>query len=163
MRRLISITLPLSMALALLVAPTAAAAIPPSFVLGGAGWGHGVGLSQYGAKGMAEAGNTAAQILSHYYTGTTVAPLTDNMDIRVQVHQALTMTANTTGGLMQIRIGTGAAVQVPAGTLVSFAVVGTGRSGRASPPPTSARTGSFRLCMSNGRAPAGSIRQGRQR
>jgi len=124
------------MALALLVAPTAAAAVPPSFVLGGAGWGHGVGLSQYGAKGMAQAGSTAAQILSHYYTGTTVAPLTDNMDIRVQVHQAATLTANTTGGVMRIRTNTTDAIQVPAGALVSFAVVtGQVRASFTTPDP----------------------------
>lgn len=38
----------------------------------GGGNGHGVGMSQYGAKGMAEAGKTAEEILEHYYTGTTV-------------------------------------------------------------------------------------------
>jgi len=35
----------------------------------GRGWGHGVGLSQHGAKGMAEYGFTFDQILKHYYTG----------------------------------------------------------------------------------------------
>ena len=38
----------------------------------GGGIGHGVGMSQYGAKGMAEEGKTAEEILEHYYTGTTV-------------------------------------------------------------------------------------------
>lgn len=33
------------------------------------GNGHGVGMSQYGAAGMAKQGNTYRQILSHYYTG----------------------------------------------------------------------------------------------
>jgi stage II sporulation protein D len=37
----------------------------------GRGYGHGVGLSQWGAKGMAERGYQAAQILDHYYPGTT--------------------------------------------------------------------------------------------
>ena len=36
------------------------------------GYGHGVGMSQYGAKGMAEAGYSCLQILSHYYPGTIV-------------------------------------------------------------------------------------------
>ncbi len=40
------------------------------FVFSGQGWGHGVGMSQYGAKGMAEAGFTYEEILTHYYTGT---------------------------------------------------------------------------------------------
>lgn len=36
------------------------------------GYGHGVGMSQYGAKGMAESGYSCLQILSHYYPGTLV-------------------------------------------------------------------------------------------
>ncbi|MEM9521138.1 MAG: SpoIID/LytB domain-containing protein [Actinomycetota bacterium] len=41
-----------------------------SFV--GGGWGHGVGMSQYGALGRAEAGHTAEEILTYYYDGATV-------------------------------------------------------------------------------------------
>jgi stage II sporulation protein D len=41
-----------------------------SFVFTGKGSGHGVGLSQWGAKGMAEAGRHYRGILSHYYPGT---------------------------------------------------------------------------------------------
>lgn len=41
-----------------------------TFVFTGEGWGHGVGMSQYGAKGMAEAGFDYEEILTHYYTGT---------------------------------------------------------------------------------------------
>lgn len=40
-------------------------------VIGG-GWGHGVGMSQYGAYGMALQGKTYVEILTHYYTGTKV-------------------------------------------------------------------------------------------
>ena len=36
------------------------------------GYGHGVGLSQYGAKAMAEAGSSYGEILLHYYPGTTL-------------------------------------------------------------------------------------------
>lgn len=36
------------------------------------GYGHGVGMSQYGANGMANEGYTYRQILSHYYPGTTL-------------------------------------------------------------------------------------------
>ncbi len=36
------------------------------------GWGHGVGMSQYGANGMANAGYSYDQILSHYYPGTNL-------------------------------------------------------------------------------------------
>jgi stage II sporulation protein D len=40
----------------------------------GRGWGHGVGLSQYGAKGMAERGYGYSRILEHYYPGTLLGP-----------------------------------------------------------------------------------------
>ena len=43
-----------------------------TFIFSGEGWGHGVGMSQYGAKGMAAAGFTYDEILTHYYTGTTL-------------------------------------------------------------------------------------------
>nr|WP_325212858.1 stage II sporulation protein D [uncultured Oscillibacter sp.] len=38
------------------------------------GYGHGVGLSQYGASAMAAAGADYREILTHYYTGVTVEP-----------------------------------------------------------------------------------------
>lgn len=39
------------------------------------GYGHGVGMSQYGAEGMAEEGYTYSDILKHYYTGTNLKKL----------------------------------------------------------------------------------------
>ena len=38
------------------------------------GYGHGVGMSQYGASAMAAEGTDYRDILTHYYTGTTVGP-----------------------------------------------------------------------------------------
>jgi stage II sporulation protein D len=38
----------------------------------GSGWGHGVGLSQRGAEGLARSGMVYDQILRHYYTGITI-------------------------------------------------------------------------------------------
>lgn len=42
---------------------------PEQFIFYGGGWGHGVGMCQTGAKGMAESGNDYKQILSHYFQG----------------------------------------------------------------------------------------------
>ncbi len=39
----------------------------------GNGWGHGVGLCQWGARGMARAGMPYADILGHYFPGTELA------------------------------------------------------------------------------------------
>lgn len=41
----------------------------------GRGWGHGVGMCQFGAKGFAEQGLSAAQIMTHFYPGTEVLPI----------------------------------------------------------------------------------------
>jgi SpoIID/LytB domain protein len=41
----------------------------------GSGWGHGVGMSQYGALAMASQGKSYQVILSHYYKGTTLKTL----------------------------------------------------------------------------------------
>lgn len=45
---------------------------PLKLVIRGAGWGHGVGMSQWGAKGMADFGYNERQILAHYYPGTVI-------------------------------------------------------------------------------------------
>lgn len=42
------------------------------FVLSGGGYGHGVGMSQYGAKYLSENGKNFEEILAHFYTGTTL-------------------------------------------------------------------------------------------
>jgi stage II sporulation protein D len=42
------------------------------------GYGHGIGMSQYGAQGMALAGYTADQILQHYYTGVALEKISQN-------------------------------------------------------------------------------------
>lgn len=46
--------------------------IPTQYTFNGRGWGHAVGMSQEGAKGMAAAGFTYEQILGHYFPGTKV-------------------------------------------------------------------------------------------
>lgn len=48
---------------------------PSNFVLRGYGYGHGIGMSQYGAKGMAQQGNSYQEILSHYYQGTELSQI----------------------------------------------------------------------------------------
>ena len=58
-------------------APRAAAepvvAGTPTFVFTGRGWGHGVGMSQWGAYGFATHGWTYDRILAHYYRGTALS------------------------------------------------------------------------------------------
>lgn len=45
------------------------------FLIEGGGYGHGVGMSQYGAKAMAARGNTFETILGHFYPGTELTYL----------------------------------------------------------------------------------------
>ena len=46
--------------------------LPATFVFSGKGFGHGVGMSQWGAQGMALKGASYPQILAHYYVGTAL-------------------------------------------------------------------------------------------
>jgi stage II sporulation protein D len=46
-----------------------------SFVVSGRGFGHGVGMSQWGALALAESGYSYSQILGHYYQNTTLSQL----------------------------------------------------------------------------------------
>jgi stage II sporulation protein D len=52
-----------------------ASGLPVTFVLQGAGWGHGVGLCQIGAAVMALKGYTAESILKHYFRGAELQKL----------------------------------------------------------------------------------------
>src|SRR5687768_1932827 len=72
--RLPSLLLPLTCLAACvgaIAAPTALGAAVEYRVVGH-GWGHGIGMSQYGAQGLAEQGKSASEIIRHYYTGVTV-------------------------------------------------------------------------------------------
>jgi len=75
-------------------APPAPAPAGPSFVSGpipvaetitlyGRGYGHGVGLSQWGARGRALAGQDAPTILAHYYPSTTLQAVDPATPVRV--------------------------------------------------------------------------------
>jgi stage II sporulation protein D len=83
MRRL---ALPAAILIAL--ASAAGASASPVFVLKGHGWGHGVGLSQYGALGRAAGGQDYKQILGFYYDGTNVGQ-TSQTKIRVLLKSGL--------------------------------------------------------------------------
>ncbi len=70
--------------LASLVAiPPAAADASVSWVVHGHGFGHGVGMSAYGAYGYALHGKSYQFILGHYFTGTTIGTLPGPRVVRV--------------------------------------------------------------------------------
>jgi stage II sporulation protein D len=87
------------------------------FLFSGHGWGHGVGLSQYGAYGYAQHGATYQQILGHYYPGTTLGPAPVS-SIRVLLADKKKTLKLGSEAAFTIRDAAGAAVTVPAGQLV---------------------------------------------
>lgn len=70
------------------------------------GYGHGVGMSQYGAQGMAKEGKTAAQILMYYYSGIDIEPI-DELDIAALADKAVQLEEEDllAGGLPEGRLG----------------------------------------------------------
>jgi stage II sporulation protein D len=111
----------------------ARAATKTNVTMVGRGWGHGIGMSQWGAYGYAKNGWTYKQILRHYYTGISLGKV-DNQVIRVRLRGGVASVkvtcanafrAYTSGAQLDIPGGTTAAVtwvdgqyRVTAGTLV---------------------------------------------
>ncbi|MBN2840846.1 MAG: cell wall-binding repeat-containing protein, partial [Coriobacteriia bacterium] len=56
----------------------------PSFTFTGSGWGHGIGMSQYGAQGYALTGWAYDRIIKHYYQGTSIAGA-KSLSVRVYI------------------------------------------------------------------------------
>ena len=85
----ISKTLLVIFTLLLSITPSYAIEVPPAFNFQGTGYGHGVGLSQIGARGKALAGESANSILTYYYGGTQITSLADNQNLRVNIGHLL--------------------------------------------------------------------------
>jgi stage II sporulation protein D len=87
------------LALTTVLLALASAAVPAAalgaagYEVSGGGFGHGVGMSQYGAHGYALAGWGHRRILSHYYRGTNLASAEDE---RVRVLLLASRAAPTT-------------------------------------------------------------------
>ena len=82
------------------------------FHLEGRGYGHGHGMSQFGAEGAARQGLTPAQILAFYYPGTTLATATPTATIRV----SLAAGVRTSGSSQDMRLRPATGLQVTEGT-----------------------------------------------
>ena len=77
-------------------APAQAIEIPQTFEFTGSGYGHGVGMSQIGARSRALAGESASAILNYYYKDVLVAPFVDTHTIRVNIAHLVKTVAFTT-------------------------------------------------------------------
>jgi SpoIID/LytB domain protein len=65
--------------------PTGPTPLGATVTIHGRGYGHGVGMNQYGARGRALAGATSTEILAHYYEGATLGAIPLDTQIRVRV------------------------------------------------------------------------------
>ena len=105
---------------------TASAIVPKSFTFTGSGYGHGVGLSQYGAKGQALEGKSATEILNYYFPQAQVTPVADTATISVNIaHQvsalSLVLPATDTATVV---FDTAVATSLPQNSTLDFAITG---------------------------------------
>jgi stage II sporulation protein D len=86
-----------------------------AFVIAGHGWGHGVGMSQYGAYGYAQHGFMYAKIVAHYYPGTQLgaAPVSRIRVLLASGKARLTLSSPVD---FTVRDGAGEVHDVTAGT-----------------------------------------------
>jgi stage II sporulation protein D len=110
-----------AVAAAVLLAPagagsqtTPAPVTATTFVISGHGWGHGVGMSQWGAYGYAKHGVTFDRILAHYYPGTTLVP-TPVATIKVLLVDGAKRVVVSSPGDFSVRDATGAVHALAAG------------------------------------------------
>ncbi len=98
----------LTLSIACLVLGSAAPALgASSFTIHGAGFGHGIGMSQYGADGFAQHGWTFDRILARYYTGTALGSVSTDTVVRVllQSPSVATFSGATAAGSRHLNAG----------------------------------------------------------
>jgi SpoIID/LytB domain protein len=82
--------------------------VPPSgsITVTGHGYGHGIGMSQYGAQGAAHAGVTYDRILSTYYPGTALATRGGSIRVLVSQDTSDAVDVRASSGLTFRKVGT---------------------------------------------------------
>lgn len=85
-----------------------------TFVFTGHGWGHGIGLSQYGALGYAQHGLAYADIVAHYYPGTQLGAAPPR-SIRVLLLETKKLVTVSSGAAFSVTDAGGRVHQLPAG------------------------------------------------
>lgn len=101
----------LLVAAVLALVPPSSAAGPATVTLDGRGWGHGKGLSQYGAQNAAaNHGRSFRQILDFYYPGTRVGKASGSVRVLLTAATSSTVTVSARPGLRVRSVPTGATV-----------------------------------------------------
>jgi stage II sporulation protein D len=95
---------------------TSTLAAPAAVVLSGHGWGHGLGMSQWGANGFARHGWTYDRILAWYYRETTLGPA-PVARVRVLLVEGAKRLALGSTAAWRATGADGKAVDLPAGAL----------------------------------------------
>ncbi len=103
----VALTVTAAAAIAAAALPPAAARADSTFTFYGSGYGHLLGMSQWGAYGMAQAGKTGTEILKHFYRGTSVArPSVRPANVRVGLVQGATgISLKAAGASVALRLG----------------------------------------------------------
>ncbi|MDX6468404.1 MAG: stage sporulation protein [Gaiellaceae bacterium] len=109
----------------------------PLLVFSGHGWGHGVGMSQYGAYGYAQHGWSVQQILAHYYPGTTTgkAPVSRVRVLLADKKKTLTVSSTVP---FTVRDGLGKTHTLAAGVVTFDASLALPVDGQLTPQPLAA-------------------------
>lgn len=113
--------------------PTAHAVdVPATFSFQGSGYGHGVGLSQMGARSMALAGQSSEQIIKYFYKDVAIEQKDDSKILRVNIGHLLAsakISTATKGSQLQIIQGeAGSESVLPVSSLadsISFSIIGS--------------------------------------
>jgi len=113
--------------------PTAQAVdVPATFSFQGSGYGHGVGLSQMGARSMALAGQSSEQIIKYFYKDVVIEQIDDSKILRVNIGHLLTSakvsTATKASQLQIIQGEAGSESVLPVSSLadsISFSIIGS--------------------------------------
>jgi SpoIID/LytB domain protein len=102
-----------------------AADLPQRFYVTGSGFGHGVGLSQMGARGLALEGKSAPEILNYFFPGTTLSNDIPLGDIKVNIAHATTYVtlSNSTGNITLNRPDGTTATTIAVGSTLKFAAI----------------------------------------
>src|SRR4051794_17960182 len=142
---------------AVVPAPAAHAAVPV-LVVDGKGWGHGVGMAQDGAYWMGKAGQSANQILGHFYAGTSIGHASGTINVAVlDVPGKDTVVSFPSGGEVRdaesggqsagfpVSVGPGGSVHVWFDGAYHAQAVGGGQRAAAAPSASQARLTSYQV------------------
>lgn len=134
--------------------------VPNEWIIVGSGWGHGVGLSQYGALGQALDGKSWQDILAHYYPGTNLTESPSDKQITVGLSQDKTavfvrLDKLSEDAQLEVSIDGNAVATLGSGTVIriesnSNAIVSSGGADGRAEARGSGKKVSFRISTGTG-------------